>query len=769
MRFSNTLKVEQQSFSPQSLSTEMLYCPKCQQNYEEGVQRFCPNDNTRLLSVPTADKAVRQKGSVFSNVIARADQNGAEKFAAAPKFSQVEPINGSRQNSFSSTEKSEENQPELELEIRPKKPSNKSTNPPKLILVKPIVFEETEIEDDSVFDPQNPTAQVGEILLERFLIKSLLEQEENHFKYLAEDKMNADASVIVEIFTGNFTDYDFAGNIFAEEREILADVSHPNLAEIIDCGELSSNAAYLVTENVTGSSVQNYLDKNERFEPVRAARIVRQAADALGAAHKAGVPHRNLKPANICLVTDEDGVERVKVNGFGAAKEKLNEANLLYKSPEQVEGKSSNFTGDEYSLAVIAYQLLTNRLPFNAVAVGDLLRAQREGIKFQASQIGSDLPVSIDDVLKKALAFNQFDRYENIQDFGDEFFGEIFANAPLEIEEDDEEEISEALVSDESFAENKSSQTARTITVADTITIPAIPAEIAEPAFRETVLKESPVKTTADLRWEKRSPEPPNEPTTSRNLLAVLGVAAVVLALLAVWYYFINRTAEQQPSIPVVTANQTETPVETNANIAPTPEEIESPPIARTITPPADSVYFQNSKENLKGDLMKNFLGFSLYYPNGWRQNDAPTNFLDISKNAPSGLPIEQMLITHYNSKGTYKLDEENFPALVKSSNESLKKSLLNYQVVGEGKKTVNNGWQAYEVQFQGTGKANGEEVTIWGKRLFIPTAVRGMKNGYVVTMLATSLSGEVKEAGEVGVKGDLAKILDTFEPNQSF
>ena len=143
---------------------------------------------------------------------------------------------------------------------------------------------------------------------------------------------------------------------------------------------------------------------------------------------------------------------------------------------------------------------------------------------------------------------------------------------------------------------------------------------------------------------------------------------------------------------------------------------------------------------------------------------------MDISKNAPNGLPIEQMLFSYYDSKGTFKDDRESFPALVKETNEYLKKIVPNYQLVSQGEKTVNNGWRAYEVMFQGETKTTGgEKVQIWGKRLWIPAARVGMKNGYFITMLATSLSPNVKNVDDVGVKGELADILETFEPNRNF
>ncbi len=206
-----------------------------------------------------------------------------------------------------------------------------------------------------------------------------------------------------------------------------------------------------------------------------------------------------------------------------------------------------------------------------------------------------------------------------------------------------------------------------------------------------------------------------------------------------------------------------------SGGVSPVVDEIESPS-PRGLTPPPETVYFENSKQNLKNDTTKNFLGFSLYYPNDWQRNDVKNNFLDISKNAPTGTPIEQMLVSYYDSKGTFNADREIFPALVTETNQTLKSFVPNYKMISEGEKTVNNGWRAYEVKFAGAGKtANGEDIELWGRRLFIPAARNDMKNGYVLTMLATSLSPDVKGIEDVGVKGDLQTVLYSFEPNRNF
>ncbi|MGI9036939.1 MAG: hypothetical protein ACR2GD_13005, partial [Pyrinomonadaceae bacterium] len=194
--------------------------------------------------------------------------------------------------------------------------------------------------------------------------------------------------------------------------------------------------------------------------------------------------------------------------------------------------------------------------------------------------------------------------------------------------------------------------------------------------------------------------------------------------------------------------------------------EVESPPLPRQINPPPDAVFFQNSKENLSGDLAKNFRGFSFYYPQDWMKNPSRTNFVDVARVGATGTPIEQMIVTSYDSKGTMAADAENFPRLAQKSNTDLAAIISDYHVVSQGETIIANGWKAYQVKFEGSGVTkNGDKITLWGRRLWIPAARLGVKTGFLITLLATSNSPVVKSADDVGVKGELANVLNTFEP----
>ena len=825
----------------------MLYCPKCQQTFEDGVQRFCPNDNGRLLPAPASGKSINQTGGVFSSVINRKDSEENDEFANAPRFSQLgfRPPPSKTFKSEPSTETAPPNkvpksEPELELELEPAPPlkpkakvesfddndlelelepmfsaapnlppepnlelepaapteakleteAEKEIEPeiiielpdakpqPRLVNPKEIATGTALLGDRSVNPAgrlavswENPEVLIGQTVKGRYQIVEQIGADESAFDYLAEDKIVTGKKVVVRVLTDDDSEDSFSNKIFPEERVTLSHISHPNIVSVIDSGELLEGKPFVVTEYVEGESVRNRLQRKGSFDAIRTARIIRQTSYALSEVHQSGILHRNLKPENIILTVNEVGAEQVKLTNFGASKGKLNEKNLPYKSPEQVEGKLANFASDEFALAVIAYQMLTNRLPFNATRIGGLLKEQREGLIIQAATLHDDLPPLVDKILAKALSFNSTDRYPKVRDFGDALFNAVTtkltsATAPREFEKEAPIPVPSIPIPSKTKKSKQSKQS---------IVLTPVVQEKAEIAAGDAPL--SNVKATDDLAWEKRSSEMPVQNNGSRPMFALLGLAVLAAGLFGIWYYFVRNQNSQSNSV-APTSVESVVPLERTvnnsspsnfSNPAATPAEIESFPVPRTVSQPPNTVYFQNSKENLSGEAAKNFLGFSLYYPQTWKLKEAKNNFLDVSNADDKGLPIEQMLISHYESRGTFKADRENFPKLLEKSNNDLKKALQgNYKIISQGETKIQNGrWQAFEVKFESLGTAaNGEKVTLWGRRLWIPTQFAGLKNGYVVTMLATSLSKEVKSVEDVGVKGELSNILETFEPN---
>src|ERR1700736_4938118 len=157
--------------------------------------------------------------------------------------------------------------------------------------------------------------------------------------------------------------------LFREARS-AGILSHPGIVTIYDMAE-EGDVAYIAMEFVAGSTLEQILSSKEPLEPARLFSILRQTAAALDYAHRKGIVHRDIKPANI--IVNEAGV--AKIADFGIAKistaEQLTQAGLIvgtpnYMAPEQVQGKPVEGFADQYSLAVMSYEMLTGDKPFVA-------------------------------------------------------------------------------------------------------------------------------------------------------------------------------------------------------------------------------------------------------------------------------------------------------------------------------------------------------------------------------------------------------------------
>ena len=803
---------------------KMLYCPKCQQTYEESSQRFCDNDGGRLLPAPNSPAAPNKSGGVFTNLIGKSPQKQAqdEKLAAIPRFTPNEfaPF-GVQKNS---------DEPEVELELFPAdrpensfKPLPKPAQPPVPKPNQPLarIIKQSEVPSGTAavgnrqtnptgrlaLTEKNPRVMLGQTIKGRYKIVELLNQDESGIAYLAEDKITLPKKYVVRILIGENAD-DLTEKIYAEERISLSHVNHPSIVSVIDSGELPEGKKFIVNEFVEAESVKDLIAKNGQFNALRAARIVRQAAYALSEVHQNGILHRNLKPENILLHVNETGVEQVKLTGFGVSDGKPNGGNIVYKSPEVLDGRLATFAGDVYSLAAVAYQMLTNRLPFAGTTEREILKSQREGLLIYPTNLRLDLSKTVDGALEKAMAYKAVERYPKARDFGDAFYNAVENAAdwkeaaavevekinlspvktetvetpifkpkmPLEKVKTDSQNEHYLLDADEIEIEN-GTEKILPITPEISFKPPAAEPENIAPPTKKTEKVQT--NNAEDLAWTRRSPEPPPTGTLIWTIISVLGVALLLAAAWGIWSFAVNRQQQIDSTAAAVapTANVAPTEAVTPPSLAPLSLDTEVPPPPRQIDQPPNTNYFQNGRQSAKGDLIRNFLGFSLYYPNDWQIKEAAQaekkgyrgKFLDISKNTPNGTMIEQMLVSYYESKGTFKDDEPKFSLLVKEMSETLQKSIPNFQILSQSPTKI-NGWNAYEVKFQGGGDLpNGEKLILWGRRLFIPAVRAGANSGYEITLLATSQAENVKSVDDVGATDDLSKVLETFEPNQTF
>jgi serine/threonine protein kinase len=194
--------------------------------------------------------------------------------------------------------------------------------------------------------------------------------------YLAED-MNLKRHVALKFLPPEKTDAEAVARLIREARAASA-LDHPHIATVYEIGEHAS-LPFIAMAHYDGETVAQRLGCGP-LPNADVARIVRQVADALGAAHALGIVHRDLKPSNLMLTS----AGQVKVLDFGIARvETLETATQLtragetvgtaaYMSPEQAAGEEVDTRSDLWSLGIVAYQALTGRLPFqgtNALAI----------------------------------------------------------------------------------------------------------------------------------------------------------------------------------------------------------------------------------------------------------------------------------------------------------------------------------------------------------------------------------------------------------------
>jgi len=208
---------------------------------------------------------------------------------------------------------------------------------------------------------------------------------------------------------------------FRIEREarVLTRLHHPSVISLLDSGELDDGSAFLVMELVRGCDVAGILRAHGPASPRQVASLLRQAGAALGAAHRAGIVHRDVKPANILLIPDGDAF-RVKVLDFGLAKAASMDTRLTqtgvcvgtpaYMSPEQAQGLEVNERSDLYSLAAVAYETLTGRGVVLSDGSGNVLLQVLNTPPPRTSAVREGLSKEIDDAFEAALAKNPADR-----------------------------------------------------------------------------------------------------------------------------------------------------------------------------------------------------------------------------------------------------------------------------------------------------------------------------------------------------------------------
>jgi serine/threonine-protein kinase len=206
---------------------------------------------------------------------------------------------------------------------------------------------------------------------------------------------------------------------FQVEAVAVAKLRHQNILSVYAYGE-ENGTPYIVSEFVDGGTLADRLNGAMKVDEVIV--LLAPIASALDYAHSQGVLHRDVKPSNIMLLGDGTPV----LTDFGLAK--LLESDTItlagtvlgtpeYMAPELCSGEVAGPRADIYSLGVVAYEMLTARVPFKGNTPGATIVAQISELLPPAHEVNPDLPRAVAEVLDKALSKDPDGRYETAQEF----------------------------------------------------------------------------------------------------------------------------------------------------------------------------------------------------------------------------------------------------------------------------------------------------------------------------------------------------------------
>jgi serine/threonine-protein kinase len=213
---------------------------------------------------------------------------------------------------------------------------------------------------------------------------------------------------------------------FKREALAAARLVHPNIVQVFDFGyDKETRHHYIVMERIKGPSGAIVLKERGHLPPDEGVSWISQACRGLDYAHQHGVVHRDVKPGNLLLST-ADGA--VKLADFGIAKARGEDSGITtvgsvlgtasYLAPEQASGSGAGPQSDIYGMGVVAYQLLSGRLPYEAKSLTELVALQQQELPPALQELNPDVPPELAGAVERALELDPRDRFTSAAEMG---------------------------------------------------------------------------------------------------------------------------------------------------------------------------------------------------------------------------------------------------------------------------------------------------------------------------------------------------------------
>ena len=264
-----------------------------------------------------------------------------------------------------------------------------------------------------------PDAVIGSVVDHRYKVISRLGSGGMADVYLAEDEQLG-RKVALKLLHRRFAEDPGFVERFRREAQAAAGLQHPNVVGVYDRGGYDGTY-YIAMEYVPGRTLKQLIREQAPLDPVRAIDITIQMLKAARFAHRHGVIHRDLKPQNVMV----DESDQAKVTDFGIARAGASDmtetgsilGTAQYLSPEQAQGHAVSASSDLYSIAVVLYEMLTSRVPFDGDQAVTIAIKHVSEAPTAPTLVNPNVPAELEQVVLWALNKNPADRPADADQF----------------------------------------------------------------------------------------------------------------------------------------------------------------------------------------------------------------------------------------------------------------------------------------------------------------------------------------------------------------